>query len=185
VCLWNEQWKSHEARLGELQQALVEGGAIVRSGGVFDRWDLNVRPGPLGGARLRTAVEEHGGGKQLTRVKVWPRVSVAGVGLPLLLGLAVVGSLGDPLLAGWLALMAIGVIALSISDASVAMGLTLHALSGLEECDRVVAPEPAGSTPDLIEKADLNPEDGLSQEHEPDLGVVATHVASDAEEVRG
>src|SRR2546426_3337753 len=33
----------------------------------------------LGAARLRTAVEEHGLGRQLVRFRVWPRPSTAGV----------------------------------------------------------------------------------------------------------
>ena len=47
----------------------------------MDRWDLEVRGGPLGGARLRAAVEEHGEGKQLVRIGLWPRVSILAVGL--------------------------------------------------------------------------------------------------------
>jgi hypothetical protein len=40
-----------------------------------------VRGGVLGGARLLLAVEDHGGGSQLVRVRVWPRASIAIVAL--------------------------------------------------------------------------------------------------------
>jgi hypothetical protein len=43
-------------------------------GGAFDRWDLEVLGGALGAVRVRTAIEEHGGGRQLLRVRAWPRV---------------------------------------------------------------------------------------------------------------
>ncbi len=51
---------------------------IVR-GGEYDRWDIHVRLGPLGAARLRLAAEEHGQARQLLRARVWPRPS-RGVG---------------------------------------------------------------------------------------------------------
>jgi hypothetical protein len=49
---------------------------VVRGGGT-DRWDIQVRLGPLGSARLRVAAEEHGHGRQLVRYRVWPRWSRA------------------------------------------------------------------------------------------------------------
>jgi GT2 family glycosyltransferase len=150
VFLWSERWRPHEERLDELQQALIKDGAIVRSGGAFDRWDLNVRPGPLAGATLRAAVEEHGDGKQLTRVKVWPRVSVAGVVGLLALTLATLASLGNDLaLAAWLATFTIAVAWLAISDSSAAMALTLRELSALDARDRgaMAEPDSASSEP--------------------------------------
>jgi hypothetical protein len=52
--------------------ALVREGSVVRSGGDWDSWDLQVRGGMLGAARLRMAIEEHGAGRQLVRVRSWP-----------------------------------------------------------------------------------------------------------------
>jgi hypothetical protein len=73
--LWSEDWRDPQVRVEQLQDALAERGGFVRSGGPFDRWDLEVRTGPLGGVKLRIAVEEHGRGRQLVRARVWPRVS--------------------------------------------------------------------------------------------------------------
>jgi hypothetical protein len=72
VRVWTETWVPHEQRLQELEAALRARGAVVLSGGDFDRWDCEVRGGMLGATRLRLLVEEHGQGRQLARFKVWP-----------------------------------------------------------------------------------------------------------------
>jgi hypothetical protein len=55
----------------------------VWRGGDYDRWDLEVRRGILGGARTRLVAEEHGRGRQLVRVRVWPRCSAKGLAITL------------------------------------------------------------------------------------------------------
>jgi hypothetical protein len=72
LSIWSETWKSPEGWLGEIEQRLIESEAVVRRGGNFDRWDLEVRGGLFGSARLLHATEEHGGGKQLVRFRIWP-----------------------------------------------------------------------------------------------------------------
>ena len=84
---WSEEWVAAEERVRRLDAALREAGAIVVSGGDWDRWDLEVRGGLLGRARLRMAVEEHGAGKQLVRVRTWPRPSRAGLATPTMVAL--------------------------------------------------------------------------------------------------
>jgi hypothetical protein len=42
---------------------------------------MEIRGGVLGAARLRLAVEEHGGGKQFLRWRAWPRISPAYSGI--------------------------------------------------------------------------------------------------------
>jgi GT2 family glycosyltransferase len=79
VEIWSESWSDPKARVQALQDALAADGGFVRSGGPFDRWDLDLRAGPLGGVKIRTAVEEHGSGRQLMRVKIWPRASAWGM----------------------------------------------------------------------------------------------------------
>jgi hypothetical protein len=52
--------------------SLPGAGAAVRRGGDFDRWDLEVRGGLLGTARLMMVIEEHGDGRQYVRIRIWP-----------------------------------------------------------------------------------------------------------------
>ena len=70
---------TQQQRLQTLQDALAANGGLVRSGGPFDRWDLELRAGPLGGVKIRTTVEEHGGGKRMLKAKIWPRASAAAI----------------------------------------------------------------------------------------------------------
>jgi len=69
---WFEQWQSAETRLEAVEKSLRLDGALVLRGGDFDRWDLEVRGGMLGSARLIMGIEEFGGGKQLVRYRIWP-----------------------------------------------------------------------------------------------------------------
>src|SRR5258708_10381073 len=77
VTIWNEQWRPPEAWLTALEAALREHRVRVLRGGAFDTWDLEVRSGLLGVARVRLVVEEHGQGRQLGRFRVWPRSAPA------------------------------------------------------------------------------------------------------------
>ena len=75
LALWDEEWRSTSDRLQGVEAGLQATGTVYRHGGGFDRWDLEVRGGMFGGARMRSAIEEHGGGRQLVRFRVWPRAS--------------------------------------------------------------------------------------------------------------
>jgi hypothetical protein len=81
---WSETWQSTEERVRAVADALQREGSVIRSGGDWDRWDLQVRGGMLGLARLRMAIEEHGSGHQLIRVRSWPHVPRAAFLLGLL-----------------------------------------------------------------------------------------------------
>ncbi|HEV2209325.1 MAG TPA: glycosyltransferase [Verrucomicrobiae bacterium] len=71
--LWSEgHWQSAEQRLKLLEYSLRGNGAAVVRGGDYDRWDLEVRGGLLGSARLLMVVEEHGQGRQFVRLRLWP-----------------------------------------------------------------------------------------------------------------
>jgi GT2 family glycosyltransferase len=83
---WSERWQSTENRVGAVAAALRAQGSVIRSGGDWDRWDLQLRGGLLGGARLRLAIEEHGAGKQLVRVRSWPHAPRSAILLGALVG---------------------------------------------------------------------------------------------------
>jgi GT2 family glycosyltransferase len=70
--IWSERWRSGEERLLALEEYLRSIGAPVLRGGAYDYWDLKVGGGALGGARLRVAIEEHGRGRQLIRIRAYP-----------------------------------------------------------------------------------------------------------------
>jgi hypothetical protein len=87
VTLWSESWRSREERLSQFETTLRESHAVVQRGGEFDRWDLEVRGGMLGSARVLTTVEEHGAGRQLLRARSRPRVSPHGLIITLFIAL--------------------------------------------------------------------------------------------------
>jgi hypothetical protein len=79
--LWSERWQPAKSWLGSVEAELLSAGAAFQCGGDFDRWELHVRGGLLGAARIRIVVEEHGAGRQLARYRVWPRCSRMAVAL--------------------------------------------------------------------------------------------------------
>ena len=92
VTTWSEEWAAPEERLTEIEKQLRRSGAIARRGSEYARWDLEVLSGPLGAVRVRMAVEEHGGGRQLMRFRSWPRPSVAGLVVALVLAFVAVAA---------------------------------------------------------------------------------------------
>lgn len=81
---WAERGQALDKWLQEIEAALQADGAVALRGGDYDRWDLEVRGGALGSARVLMAVEEHGAGRQLIRFRMWPRWSSGGLLLTLL-----------------------------------------------------------------------------------------------------
>jgi GT2 family glycosyltransferase len=138
VAIWSEQWASPLTWVEQLQDSLAAHGGFVRSGGPFDRWDLDLRAGALGGVRIRTVVEEHGHGRQLFRVKIWPRATLAGrtavVVLGLLAGFALFqGRAGVAIAIG---LLIAGVAALGIEGTATATHLAVAAATDLGQRTR-------------------------------------------------
>lgn len=77
--IWSEDAQSAEGRVKAIESAMRFMGVAFARGGAFDRWDISARGGALGSARLRMAVEDHGAGRQLVRIRIWPRSSPAGL----------------------------------------------------------------------------------------------------------
>lgn len=86
VAHWSEEWKAQADWIHSLERRMQSYRLLMRRGGEFDRWELQADSGLLGGVRVRTTVEEHGAGKQLIRVRVWPRPSRIMIALGLLFG---------------------------------------------------------------------------------------------------
>src|SRR5262249_9678634 len=91
-----ERWLDQDQRLRVLETRLRTEGLCVVRGERHTRWDLEVRAGSLGAARLLMGVEEHLDARQLVRVRWWPAVAPDGPALTLgLAGLALAAA-GDP-----------------------------------------------------------------------------------------
>jgi GT2 family glycosyltransferase len=135
VAIWNERWASSGIWVERLQDNLAARGGLVRSGGPFDRWDLDLRAGVLGGVKLRTVVEEHGHGKQLLRVRIWPRATLTGeaaVGvLAVLAGFAVYQHRFGPAIA--IGLLIVLAVALALEGTATATRLAVSATTDLGE----------------------------------------------------
>ena len=155
AALWSESWEAPERRIRDLGQRLEGCGASVVSGGSFDRWDLEVRRGRFGSARLLMAIEEYPHGRQLVRWRYWPRFSI----LALLLatgcaGLALPAARDDAIVvAAVLAVCAAAVLIRTLRDAAAAMGTIARELTSTTTIttpatDLVVAPENSGE-PDV------------------------------------
>jgi GT2 family glycosyltransferase len=95
---WSERWQPQDTWVRSIEEPLREGGATVGSGGPFDRFDLEVRGGLLGAVRILVAVEEHGAGRQLVRIRYWPKWSLL---LPALTGLTALLSIGAAVGSVW------------------------------------------------------------------------------------
>ena len=130
VSIWSERWQPLERRLGDLERRLQAYSRAVVRGSDLDRWDLELRGGLCGVARVLATVEEHGGGKQLLRFRVSPRLSRGAVGLSLALGCVGLAAALDGALAAALVLVVIAsiVAGLAVYDCSISVGAVLRSL---------------------------------------------------------
>jgi hypothetical protein len=130
LTIWSEDWQEPETRLASIEAVLRAGGAVVKRGGDFEPWDLEVRGGIWSVVRLLTAVEEHGAGRQLARLRLWPVFSPAAFFLTLLFsGLAA----GAASAGAWSASVVLGSAAVvtvcgMLRDAAAAMGSLLQSV---------------------------------------------------------
>jgi GT2 family glycosyltransferase len=150
---WCDDWIAPEERLRHVEQELIRVGQAVVHGGPFDRWDLEVRVGILGGARLRMAVEDHGSGRQLVRVEVRPRWSRSALLLVLVLGaLAVAAALGGT----WAAAAVLG-----LAASALALGALVEPASAVAVAAKAAReprveefPRWAGHVPSVLNSSD-------------------------------
>lgn len=135
VEVWSERWREPGAWVECLQDGLAAAGGFVRSGGPFDRWDLDLRAGALGGVKIRTAVEEHGEGRQLLRARIWPRTTAPGriVSLVLIFLMFVAVHQHRPAVAIAVGIALVVVVTFGIEGMATATRLALAELRELEE----------------------------------------------------
>jgi O-antigen biosynthesis protein len=131
--VWTERWRTPEDRLVGVERHLRAAGVALRRGGDFDRWDLEVRGGLLAVARLTLLVEEHGSGRQLTRLRAWSRLArpvtaVAGALAALALAAAADGAVA---VGAALGLGATALVSRALLEGAAAVGVIEEAWSAL------------------------------------------------------
>ena len=133
--VWSESWCSLESWIASLEESLSESQTVVVRGGDFDRWDLDLRGGLFGRARVLTAIEEHGHGRQLVRFRVWPKPTWVGLFSSLILiSLAIAAALGgESPVATVLGLLLAVVAGAVVLDCARATGSARQAVDGLAE----------------------------------------------------
>ncbi|HEX9340813.1 MAG TPA: glycosyltransferase [Thermoplasmata archaeon] len=154
---WRDEREPPEDTLRALQKDLQTAGAIVRVGGEFDAWDLEVLGGPFGRSQLLLAVEDHAPRKQLLRFRISPKVSRSAIGLSAAFGALAVGALQSGV---WVSSIVAAVIAAFVAARALAdCGFSAGILG--EWVRRFGATEPAPSTTvegrDEIKQADEPP----------------------------
>jgi hypothetical protein len=75
--LWAERRREAHEWVGVVRETLLRHGYAITPASAWDSWDLHLRGGALGGVRLLMASEEHGRGRQLVRLRTWPRATRA------------------------------------------------------------------------------------------------------------
>ena len=111
--IWSTCWQDPDRRLHSMEAHLRIVGAAVRRGGDYDRWDLEVAGGVFGAARVLMAVEDHGGGNQLVRLRWWPKLPRGAVILSVLFA-ALAG--GAAAAHAWSAASILGAIVLGLAS---------------------------------------------------------------------
>ena len=141
--LWSESWRSARQRLLAIEARLRRDCMTVSRGGECDRWDIHARIGPLAAARVRLTLEEHGQGRQLLRVRVWPRWSVGFVALSaLLIGLAAANlAAGDAVSSAVLASSALVLGYRGLSEGGASVASIVSAVVSAEASSALTAPD--------------------------------------------
>jgi GT2 family glycosyltransferase len=131
--IWCEHGRPAAERIELIAHDLKQRGVTVRHGGDFDGWDLELRGGPFAGARFQLAIEEHGGGHQLVRLRIQPRVSLPAMALATLFaGLAVAAAPTAAVAASLLGALALGLFAWMALGAGSALAACLASVARAE-----------------------------------------------------
>jgi len=125
--IWHESWRDPNSWLELLEGQVTH----VSRGGDYDDWDLEIHGGLLGAVRLRMAIEEHGGGNQLARFRVWPRWSTKGIATALIMATLAVLAADERV---WVAAVplfgtAFVLVLRAVHECATAMAATLRALA--------------------------------------------------------
>lgn len=152
--VWSEHGQDVDTWLQAIETTLKVAGNGVYRASRSDRWDLAVRGGLGGSARLRMAIEEHGGGRQLVHFRTWPRCSATGLGLTFLCAVLAAGAAQSQ---AWLSCAVFGAVSIVFvirlfQDSAAATAAVLKALPTFDEKEgdstRKLSTEPLPTHPD-------------------------------------
>lgn len=133
--IWSETWRSTEDWLGGILNSLQTAKVPAMPGGDFDAWDLQVQGGLLGRARLLLAIEEHGAGRQLLRIRIFHSPTLQVNLLALTLALISLAAALDTawITSGILACLILLLLARSNHESGIAAGTLLDHVERLEQ----------------------------------------------------
>jgi O-antigen biosynthesis protein len=133
VSLWHEQWEAPALTLARLRALMAGSGSVVMTGGDYDRWDLEIRGGLFGGARLLMATEDHGSCRQMARFRIAPKWSRTALMLAALFAVVSLGAAGDGAYPVSLlsAVFSVAIVARVLADSGFAAGSVSDALQQL------------------------------------------------------
>jgi O-antigen biosynthesis protein len=131
--VWSELWHDPNDWIERLRSSVHDCGGVAMSGGPYDRWDLAVRGGLGGTARVLVGIEEHGGGRQYARISIRPVASVTAIVAVALLGGLATFAWSDArgVAIAVIALAAI-IAVVTIAQCAAAVGLALAGIEGVE-----------------------------------------------------
>ncbi len=147
--VWCRSSAPADGRLRFIEEQQRLRGTVPSRGGEFDRWDLEVRGGIFGSARLALATEEHGSGRQLLRIRCWPRCSWSAGVLMTFLGVLAVHAAWDN---AWTAATALsaGLLLLMvriIHECTFSTGAFLSPVKEIERLEKCLPPKNHGPAP--------------------------------------
>ncbi len=150
--IWTERAVPVEARLQRIETEQREEGTATRRGGDFDRWDLQVSGGVFGAARLSLAVDYHGSGRQLLRIRCWPHCSGTGFTLIVLsAGLAVGATVSGALAASAvLDFVTFLLLVRTVHECAFGTAVFLNAVRRIEAEEKI--PDPANGPEPLVRR---------------------------------
>lgn len=147
-------WRTTAEHLSAFESQLRSMGTCALRGSDFDAWDLEVRAGLFGAARLSLMTEDLQYGSQLLRFKVAPRISPLSMGTMLVLGALCVFAVfaGHPLLATLLGLIC-GSAAVVVLRQCAASAFTIQSVARSMDESSTTATQHVGSTITTQERA--------------------------------
>src|SRR5260370_33339681 len=137
--MWTKRRPGVEDRLRAIEKGLLKISWPPVRGGECDRWDLQVSGGILGSARVFLAVEPHGSGRQLLRIRCWPQCSVSAALLAALMAGLGAGAAVDGVTWLWILLEGVSLLVLArmLLECSGAMGAFLAVVRKIEREEKV------------------------------------------------